>query len=317
MIRVGYEQLVERISKGAALTKEEVERRIDAKRAKLSGLISKEGAAQIIAAELGINFDKQKVKISELLSGMRKVSVKAKVIETYPVRTFKRDGAENKVATMLIADDTSSIRVVLWDTNHIKLIESNEIKNGSVVEIKDASVRAGELHLGSLSNIKLSDETMENVVVKENLEERSISEIMANENCILRAVIVQLFEPRFFTVCPECSARLQQEGDKFLCKTHNTVIPKYRVIAPLIIDDGTENIRAICFDEASRKLFDLDDTDKLKEAEFFLKKRDELLGREMWFSGRARQNKVFGNIEFIVSDINTVNVSELIKKLSG
>ena len=29
---------------------------------KLSGLISKEGAAQIVAAELGINLDKQKVK---------------------------------------------------------------------------------------------------------------------------------------------------------------------------------------------------------------------------------------------------------------
>jgi len=52
-----YELLIDRIAKSASLEKSEVERKVEAKKAKLSGLISKEGAAQIIAAELGINFD--------------------------------------------------------------------------------------------------------------------------------------------------------------------------------------------------------------------------------------------------------------------
>lgn len=49
-----YERILKKISESADIEKEEIERKIEAKRAKLSGLISREGAAQIIAAELGI-----------------------------------------------------------------------------------------------------------------------------------------------------------------------------------------------------------------------------------------------------------------------
>ena len=59
-----YVQLVERIASAAKIDKSEVERKVEAKRAKLSGLVSKEGAAQIVAAELGINFEQEKLKIS-------------------------------------------------------------------------------------------------------------------------------------------------------------------------------------------------------------------------------------------------------------
>src|SRR3989338_2826939 len=104
MIKAGYEQLKERISKSSGLSSDEVERRIDAKIAKLSGLISKEGAAQIVAAELGVNFDKQKVKLSELLSGMRKVSATGKITDIFPVRTYTRGGKEGKVVNFIIAD---------------------------------------------------------------------------------------------------------------------------------------------------------------------------------------------------------------------
>jgi len=44
MIDVNYEKMVERIAKSSNLEKEEVQRKVEAKCAKLSGLISKEGA---------------------------------------------------------------------------------------------------------------------------------------------------------------------------------------------------------------------------------------------------------------------------------
>ena len=106
-----YENIIERISRSSGVAKDEIERRVDAKRAKLSGLISKEGAAQVIAAELGISFDNEKLKIGELLAGMRKVNVIGKVINSFPVRTFVRNGKESKVANIIIADDTSNIKV--------------------------------------------------------------------------------------------------------------------------------------------------------------------------------------------------------------
>ncbi|MCX8193814.1 MAG: DUF2240 family protein, partial [Candidatus Pacearchaeota archaeon] len=128
MIKATFEQLVERIAKLSGLTQDEILRRVEAKKAKLSGLISDEGAVQVVAAELGISFEKQKYKIVDLLIGMKKVQVVGKVLEIYPIRKYRRAEHEGEIATMLIADDTSSIRVVLWDTKHIGLIKNGTIK---------------------------------------------------------------------------------------------------------------------------------------------------------------------------------------------
>ena len=87
-----YDLLIERIAKSSGLAKEEIETKLEAKKAKLSGLISKEGAAQIIAAELGVSFEDQDLKISELIPGMRKVNVIGKVIQIFPVREFEKNG---------------------------------------------------------------------------------------------------------------------------------------------------------------------------------------------------------------------------------
>lgn len=318
MIKVAYEQLVDKIAKQAGLGKDDIERRIDAKRAKLSGLISKEGAAQIVAAELGVSFDRQRVKISELLDGMRRISVVAKVIEIYPVRTYTRKNVESKVATMLIADDTASARTVLWDTNHIKLIEDGKIAKDSVVEIKNASVRTGELHLGSFSNIKLSPEKINAVQVREILQEKRLSDIKPNDRAMVRATIVQVFEPRFFAICPECSIKVKQEENRFLCGTHGAVAPKFRAVMTVVADDGTGNIRVAFFSNQLTGLFNLneEEIEKLRDVNFFLQKKEYLLGKEFWFSGRARQNKMFGNLELVISDISEVNPDELIEKLN-
>jgi len=318
MIRAAYEQIVEKIAKQSGLDKEQIERRVEAKRAKLSGLISKEGAAQVVAAELGINFDKQKVKVSELLSGMRKVSVTGKVVELYPVRSFKKGEREGKVATFLLADETASVRAVLWDTKHIKLVEEGEVVISSVIEIKDASVRDGELHLSSISSLAPSKEKIEAVNITEIMREKSIAEIKPNDKARIRATIMQIFEPRFFAVCPECFLKVTQEENRFVCTKHNTVTPKYRVILTAIVDDGTENIRAIFFSDAICKLLSISeaDTERIKEPQFWLQKKDEILGKEVWLGGRARTNKLFGNLEFIVSDVSEVNVEELIEKLN-
>ena len=146
-----YERILKKISESAGISKEEIERKIEAKRAKLSGLISKDGASQIVAAELGINFDNEKLKINELLPGMRKVSLVGKIISIFPVREFEKNGKKGKVANMVVADETSNIKVVLWDTNHISLLENGEIKEGDVIEIGNGSVRNSEIHLTGFS----------------------------------------------------------------------------------------------------------------------------------------------------------------------
>lgn len=312
MVMDNYERILEKIAKSANLDKEEIERRVEAKRAKLSGLISKEGATQIIAAELGINFDDEVLKIEELLPGMRKANIIGKVIRLFPVRTFTtKKGDVGKVANMVVADETSNIKVVLWDTNHIELIEKGEVQEGIVIEISNASMRDNELHLGSFSEFKKSKENIDNVVTERIVKEKTLVEFRIGDASKVRAFIVQTFEPRFFNVCPECKKKVVSGSDGFMCDKHGKVVEQKRALINLVLDDGTETTRAVVFHE---NLSDLGFAD-LENAESLGEQRQKLLGKEMFFSGNVRLNKFFNNPEFIVDGVGELDMDFLIGEL--
>ena len=307
-----YERILEKMAQISGLEKEEISRRVEAKRAKLAGLISQEGAAQIVAAELGINFDNEKLKINELLPGMRKVNVVGKVFNLSPVRTFTtKKGEEGKVANMFIADETSNVKVVLWDVNHIELIEKGEIVSDKVVEISNASMRDNEIHLGSFSEFKLSSEVLNDVKTEKVVKEKSIVDFKVGEDLSVRGFIVNAFEPKFFYVCPECRKKATPEADGFVCAEHGKVSAEKRALITIVLDDGTETMRAVLFHENLPKI----GLTELENPERLINQREDLLGKEMIFSGNVRNNKFFNNNEFVVNDVAEVNLDELIGKL--
>jgi replication factor A1 len=308
-----YEKILERIAKSASLPKEEIERKVEAKRAKLSGLISKEGAAQVIAAELGISFDNEKFKIDELLPGMRKVNVVGKVIKLFPVRSFTRNNEEHKVANFILADDTSNIKIVLWDVNHIDLIEKGQVKEDVVVEILGASMRENEIHLGSFSEFKLSKEVIENVKTERVVKSKSIVDFKVSDSVSARAYVVQAFDPRFFYVCPECKKKATPEGDKYNCAEHGAVTPEKRALINIVLDDGTGSIGSVLFHE-NLKLIGLTALEDESKLSF---QKEDLLGKEMVFSGNVRMNSYFNKPEFIVDKVDEINVDELIAGLEA
>jgi len=307
-----YERIIEKISKLSGLEKEEIERRIEAKRAKLSGLISREGAAQVIAAELGISFDNETLKIEELLPGMRKVNLIGKVMGVSPVRTFKtKKGDDGKVVNLFIADETSNIKVVLWDTNHIGLVEEGKIGEGIVIEISNGSMRENELHLGSFSGLKLTNQLIEAVNTERVFREKKISEIKTSDSAKMRAFIVQSFEPRFFYVCPECKKKANQEEGSFVCAEHGKVAAEKRALLNLVLDDGTETIRGVVFHNNLESI----GLTELENPEELANQRNALLGKEMFFYGTMRNNKVFNTPEFIIDRAEPINLDLLIQEL--
>ncbi|MFH1307442.1 MAG: hypothetical protein ABIH72_01165 [archaeon] len=307
-----YETLVDRIMKASGLGREEIDRRVEAKRAKLSGLISKEGAIQIISAELGINFDKQKVKINEIMPGMRKINLTGKIIQMFPVREYKKGEREGKIGSFILADETANVKVVLWDTNHIKLIEDGSIKKDNIIDVSNASLRNNEIHLTGFSDIKLSSEKLDNVKTERSFFERKLDEVKIGESMKSRAVIMQIFEPRFFYVCPECSKKATPVQDGYTCEAHGKVVPERRVLITLVLDDGTENIRAVLFSEQINQL-----GFKELEGEGFLREKEIMLGKEAMFSGSLRQNKLFNTKELFIDKIEDLDIEKLIEALEN
>ncbi len=307
-----YVALVERIISFSGLSKEQVDKKIEDRRAKLSGLISREGAAQIIAAELGVTFDSVQLKISELMPGMRKANFVGKVINLFPVRDFERNGRPGKVANLIVADESGNVRVVLWDTNHISLIESGAVKQGSVIEIANATMREGEAHLSGFSEFKVSTKVIGEVKTARQTQDKTLAEVQAGQNVKVRGVVVQLFNPRFFNVCPQCGKKVIAEVDGSVCQEHGKVQPKERALMNFVLDDGTENVRAVLFSEQISKLIPEENLKDLDKMNIF---REDFLGSEYWLSGSVRKNQLFNNIEIIGTELEKVEVSEIISIL--
>lgn len=289
-----YPGLVERIARSAGVTSEEIERRVEAKRAKLSGLVSKEGAAQIVAAELGVIFDKERIKLNELVEGMKRVLTIGKVTEVGQIRSFNKNGREGKVANLLIGDETSNVRTVLWDANHISLVENGKISAGSVIEISNGSVRNGELHLGSFSDIKLSSEKLGEVKNVRQFSEVALKDARIGQSGQIRAIVVQAFEPRYFA-----------------SKTNG----EQQALVNLVLDDGTETIRAVV---AGERLIQLGfDNEEIFDVEKFKVKRDKILGDEMVFYGNFKNNAYFNRIEFSIDRTEQIDIEKLVSQLEG
>lgn len=290
-----YQQLLERVARSAKLTNEDVERKIEAKRAKLSGLISREGAAQIVAAELGVSLDGELLNLSELVEGMKRAHVIGKITSVLPVRSYSKNGREGKVANFFLGDDSSNVRVVLWDSHHIELIENKSLEAGSVIEIFNASVRNGELHLAAFSDIKPSSRVFDEVKLGRVARPGFFSDAQQGALISNRAVVVQVFDPKYFDDKKDPSQK--------------------RVLVNVVLDDGTETMRAVF---GISQLQQLGFThEEMFSPDSFSTKKSSLLGEEYRFTGSYKLNTYFNKLELSIERIEPINAEILIRELES
>jgi replication factor A1 len=144
------------------LTREVILQMMQKRREQAGRLLTEEGAAYMVANELGVSLLDGGVKtvlsLRNLTIGASDVSVNGKVLVTYPVQTFtKRNGALGKVGRLIIQDEASSVSVVLWDEK-AELLEKGRIAPGMAVRINHGYVRAGlngkpEVNVGQRGSI--------------------------------------------------------------------------------------------------------------------------------------------------------------------
>ena len=83
MLHIPVKDVVEKIKESTSLPEEEIRAQIKSKLESLDGLVSEEGAAYIIASELGVKLFKDvldgALEIKNIISGMRNVEVVGKI----------------------------------------------------------------------------------------------------------------------------------------------------------------------------------------------------------------------------------------------
>jgi len=308
MIRIPYAEMLAKIQEKSGLSQEDVEAKINEKLEQLSGLISKEGAAHIIANELGVKLVEPGGKVKDIYAGMRNVEVNAKVQQVYEVRDFTRqDGSGGKVGNFLVGDETGTIRVVCWGDKADLL---NKLAPDIIVRITGGLCRDNqgrpEIHLGDNSNVVISPNGVDIKEVKERKQEsvrKKIKNLAENDvNIEILGTIVQVFDPKFYEVCPECNARIKDNNGEFACLKHGKVAPAYGYVVNVFVDDGSENIRCVLFNKQAEILFNKkpEEMDAFRTSpESFESLKNDMLGTIVKFVGKVRKNDFFDRLEFM------------------
>lgn len=222
---------------------EEFENLIEEKIDNVGGLLTREGAVAIIAAEHGIKLGTEKerkkrerIKIEELQEGMNDISIIGRIKKIYPIKEFDT----GKVANLIIDDESGDIRVALWNekTEMLKKVEV-----GTVVEIKHGYVKKGfrdslDLNIGKRGNLKISDISLDLPEIEDS--GKKIGEIDEEMRDISVAGRVKnIFDIREF----------------------ETVDGRKGKVGSIILMDGTGELRASFWNEKTETLNDIKKND--------------------------------------------------------
>lgn len=306
----------QKVMKEASITEDELNSKIKKKMDQLAGLVSAEGACHIIANELGVKLFTQaggRMLVKNMLPGLRNFEVVLKVDKKWPMREFSKGDRQGKVASVNAGDETGLMRVVFWNEYVDKLNDFNE---GDLLKITNGYLKENqgrkEIHLNNSSELEINPEG-ESIgdlpQVKREFERKKLSELKDDAfNIEVLGTVVQLFEPRFFEVCPHCSKRTRmQESERFVCEEHGEITPDYSYVLNAVIDDGSDNMRIVCFRDQANQLLS-----KTKEDILHLKDnvagfediKQEILGKIVKMQGRVKKNLMFDRIEFTAQNVD-------------
>lgn len=287
----------------------------------LSGLISEEGAAHIIANELNVELtdsNKEQLKIKEIYAGMKTVSTVGKVVRKFDVREFSKEDRQGKVCSLVLGDETGTIRVVFWN-DQVDLL--TEVQENDILIIKDAYARdnrgMSEIHLGEKGTIELNPNGVEIKEVRSILtnERKRIADLQEGEQGVeILGTVVQVFDPRFFTICPECNKRVHDNS----CNEHGQVLPVLSYVLNAVLDDGSGTIRAVFWKEQTNNLIGktVQEISSYKDnLAAFEKVKTDLLGEQFKLTGRVTKNEVFGRLEFNIQIVEKASAKEEIARL--
>lgn len=309
MLNWSVEQITNKVIQTGKISKNEFLNLVQKKKQEFEGLVSDEGAAFIVANELGVKLidtNKEFIKIKDIISGLKRINVAGQIIDVGNVRTFtgKKTG---KVANITIADDTNKIRVVLWN-NMTKLITNQEIKKGDTIIIKNAYTKQGinnepEIHISSRTIIKINPEGIK-IQPNPNIQTQPTNNTTNNET--IYGVFTNFFQPHEFTACSQCHKKITTT-----CNEHPTSNKETRYVLTGFLSTNNKSVRTIMFTNTIKKTLN---QENLTNQEIIEKISKKLLWKETELKGYYKNDDQYGE-SFVIKEINKAQPTQIAKKL--
>ncbi len=327
MITVPYDKIIEIVSEKTDKDKSEIQKKIEERIDKLAGLVSKQGAAMIIAHEMGVDVEdefRKEIKVKDLNEEMNNISLTLKITDVSEVNSFEKqtdNGTfKGKVASIKAGDETGTTRMVFWN-DMVSTFKKLDFKEGDVYEFQNLRISKnnfGNLELIANNQTKIKKKK-EEIEVKQNNYNNNYNEKLIYDlkqikddkrhYVTLAGHIVHLFDPRSFKVCPECKKRVKEESNVSKCNDHGEVDPDDSFFISGFLDDGTERVRITFFNNTIKNLLKTEEK-RLKEEGI----KNQGIGRYIEVDGRAIYNKQFERVEVVANQVKKVNVEKEIEK---
>ncbi|HLC92993.1 MAG TPA: hypothetical protein VJH23_04770 [archaeon] len=245
MFAGGTEKLREYIMSRSGKSTEEVQKLIDDKKEKFSGLLTEEGAAFMIAKELGVQTEgaiREETRIISLKEGMNNIDIVARVKRAFPSKSYEKNGKSGELQNIILIDGTGEIRATLWNKDIKKFSELGGEKI-SAIKLANCSVSSynGVLQLNLNYNSEIS--AAQGIAIPEPEKKLTpISELEHGMNEVnVEAMIKTIFPAKDW------------ENDRGKGKVMNFIIAK-----------GMEEMRATAWNEACEKIEEIGEDEKVR-----------------------------------------------------
>jgi replication factor A1 len=197
------------LAKHPELSEQQIQETLTQERVRSGGLLGDETLLRLIAAKHGVEVAQKKTEFSGILSsgrlfsGLNDVSVEGRLVAVFSARSFNGGEKSGKFANMMIVDQDSILRVVLWN-DKAEIVENGELKVGQTVKFlhgytRDDQYGKVELHLGGKSRIEVNEkpQTIYPGVEKFATKIAEISNTFSNVH--LAGMVKEVFNSKTFT----------------------------------------------------------------------------------------------------------------------
>ena len=203
--------------------------------------------------------------ISDIDEDDQDIIVIGRVIEIVPIHEFERDNGDTGcVRNIEIADETGSLKVVLWDDDakrEFELGQPIKLQNPRISLDMDnrieANVNRGTAILepseSEIEKLPSHEELMEAIYVPKTIESLAEDDV----NVCVTGTIVQVDTDRIIRKkCPNCGFNVESAEDEYICDNcgHTFDEPRYLFMIPTRIEDDTGEIQVTFFDNLAEEL---------------------------------------------------------------
>ncbi len=329
---MSFEDVLDKVVEETEASEQDIRDEVEDKMDEFEGLVSEEGAVHLVAKEYGVqveNPENSDLSIENVVPEMRKLDLKARVLNVSDVTEFERDGEDEdgKVQNIILGDDTGTVSLSLWDeqTEIAQKIEQGDpIKISGAYTIEDDQGDA-EVRLGDSAQVAMADEDEVPEVEGGSNAASDISHVrigeVSTENAsyAVSGLLVAMYSNNpFYTVDPETGDTVREDDDGVYTTDEGETVedPDHRLAISGVVDDGSGTVRTVFFGDQARKVLNVtEEEERQGDQEAVENAAEDCLGKQLRIEGRTRYNDYFDQIEMVVNDVDEVDPDQEIERL--